>query len=659
MKPIGTITKYYPFIEQAVRDIIDSIVTEAEDYRDFVVKLGERASQENVPFMLAYLAVKHALNTQKFEIVDSLGEKFGDVSFIRPLILMSRGLRGDRDALDGTLRAADEAIVACFEDWLIMEMHNIKLYTIAELADFQPDVPKAAEEARQHLRNRGTLESLAFWIYWAQGNAHFTSGEHDDAVEAFQAALLIARDHEDPNEAAYALKQLGEVVRFTDLAKALELFLDAAEEFKALGNFWGSASVLNSIGLLFASIGQYEEAVECHTESLRLQESNRLMPTLPLLNLAWLYCDIGDSGNALEFARMALDASRLTHGDSSVIYSHANLAMAFALALNNRVDEASRFLDTGLEAVVKVGSELDLMRYFLVRGLIEREKGDLAGSAQTYLRALEISERFGSPRYTVTCLLRLTEIEVALYIQESDTDHVEKATLSLSRIEQIAQEQSYPKVFVRVALLKADLLKAKGSRDTARKVMEEALEICRRAGMESMGKLVEERLAQLGIDQSKPELVEAILDLVKGVVIPSKKTQEIPYEIFGAIVIYREGGFELYSKYLDDRFTSDPSLVAGLISAVTIFAQELREDTEGELQAILHHDIAVLLEHGEFVSCALMTDRDTYRARVILRRFLEIFEEEFSYELRAFDGTMAPFRRADQLLEKILEQIDD
>ncbi|MHA1958641.1 MAG: hypothetical protein ACW99U_00265 [Candidatus Thorarchaeota archaeon] len=656
MEPIGTITKYYPFLEPEVRDIIDSVTREAENYRNFVVLLGERVRIGRARPILAYLAVKHALNTQQFEVIDEIAETHGDFAIIKPLVHLSLSLRGDRDALDETLRSADKAILTGSADWLTMEMHNIKLFAIAELAKTHMEVPDAIDEARRHMSNKDVLESLTFWVYWARGTALHTSGEQNDAVKAFQTALQIARGQSDPNEAAYALKDMAGVVKFSDLAKALELFLEAADEFKTLGNIWGSAAVLNSIGMLFTSVSRYDDALECYTESIRLKESIRLIPTIPLLNLSWLYSDIGDGESAVEFARMGLDSSRISHGDSSVVFSYANLATAYALAVNGQVDEASKYLDTGLEAVVRIGSDLDLIRYFLVRGLVEREKDDFEAATQTFLRVLRSSERFGSPRYVVTSLLSLAEIEISKYIGDDEPEHLKRATLHLSRIEQIAQEQSYPSVFVKVAMLKAELQRAKGQREDARGSLLEAIKICKSAGLDSLCKKVEGMLSGLDVDMSKPQITMEFVNLVKDVVVPSKGIQEIPFEILGCLVIFREGGFEVYARYLDEKLSSDPSLVAALISAVASFTTELREDAVGELHSIVHHDIAVLLEHGEHVTCALLADRDTYNARVLLRRFLERFEEDYSDDLISFDGTLAPFRTADKIFELFLEQ---
>ena len=53
LKPIGTVTKYYPFLDDEVKNILDSIMVRAENYYDFVNLLGNIVLEEDVPVHLA------------------------------------------------------------------------------------------------------------------------------------------------------------------------------------------------------------------------------------------------------------------------------------------------------------------------------------------------------------------------------------------------------------------------------------------------------------------------------------------------------------------------------------------------------------------------------------------------------------------------------
>ena len=197
------------------------------------------------------------------------------------------------------------------------------------------------------------------------------------------------------------------------------------------------------------------------------------------------------------------------------------------------------------------------------------------------------------------------------------------------------------------------LQKMQGRNEDARELLQNALELCQSSGMNYVRERVENSIKNLENDEPIVQIVERFSNHLKNTTIPAAQTKEIQYTILGCIVMLREGGLEIYSKYTSDELLSDPSMVAGLISAVSTFASGLKEDSRGELQSIVHQDIAVLLEHGRNVSCALLSDKDTYQARIQQRKFIEQFEDTFSDQLLKFDGGISAFKIADEFFSTI------
>jgi tetratricopeptide (TPR) repeat protein len=654
VKPIGVITKYYRYLDPETRKRTDTIITISKNYPDFVKALGQYIFSEEASSILAYLAVRHALNIQQHDIIDKISTKYGDVGAIGALVLLSRGLRGNLQSTNDAFKLADSVISTSVNDWLTMEMYNVKLFSMVELRVNAGDLENTLSAAQKHLGNRRDLECLSFWVYWSRANILRESGNHEEATRIFNVALSISNEYNDSYEAAFCMRDLGRAAKSTDMQKGLELLIEAGEMFKELGNRLGAADVLNSIGVISTSMGEFDQAIECFVESIRLRESVQLIPTIPLLNLSWLYSDIGDGERANYYAQKGLNASKRSHGELSDAHAYASLATAYALTIMKEVEGAQHYLDDALECIVVTGTEENLVRYYFVRGLLERQQNDLTAVSKTFLRVLRLSEKLDSLRFVVSCFLHLAEVEVAMFVEDNEAPHLEKASLFLSRVEQIASEQSYPNVIVEVSILKAELLKAKGNLDAARQSLSEALDFCKRSGMKTIQSKVQDALDQLEIKETKSDVAKRVMNLIGNVVIPSGKAREIPFEILGCIVIFRNAGVEVFSKYLDARLTSDPSMVAALISAVSSFAHELREDSGGELHSIVHHDIAVLLEHGHFTTCALLTDKDTYDGRAALRRFLESFENRFEEQLKKFDGGLRIFESAEDLFSEFL-----
>ena len=74
LKPIGTITKFYPFLEQDTVDSIEAVMKLTENYRDFVIGLAKLACDEEVSTELFRFTVIQA-NTIGFGYDDEIWDK--------------------------------------------------------------------------------------------------------------------------------------------------------------------------------------------------------------------------------------------------------------------------------------------------------------------------------------------------------------------------------------------------------------------------------------------------------------------------------------------------------------------------------------------------------------------------------------------------------
>lgn len=77
MKPIGTITNYFPFLEEETINVLRSVMEEASDYYDFVVRIGNKVCDEDVSLELAYIAALHVYLARARKLQEKLREKFG------------------------------------------------------------------------------------------------------------------------------------------------------------------------------------------------------------------------------------------------------------------------------------------------------------------------------------------------------------------------------------------------------------------------------------------------------------------------------------------------------------------------------------------------------------------------------------------------------
>lgn len=124
MKPMGTVTKYYPFIDDDTKSILDTLMDEASNYYDFVGLLCKTVLENEVPINLGYLAAGHAWWTRKKDVIDLSQEKYKDVPHIHPWKYIPDMTDMDQQFYhDQIVQAIDKILESPQEDWIEIELH--------------------------------------------------------------------------------------------------------------------------------------------------------------------------------------------------------------------------------------------------------------------------------------------------------------------------------------------------------------------------------------------------------------------------------------------------------------------------------------------------------------------------------------------------------
>ncbi|MFX0065201.1 MAG: Ig-like domain-containing protein, partial [Candidatus Hermodarchaeota archaeon] len=89
-----------------------------------------------------------------------------------------------------------------------------------------------------------------------------------------------------------------------------------------------------------------------------------------------------------------------------------------------------------------------------------------------------------------------------------------------------------------------------------------------------------------------------------------------------AIIILRDTGVPLYSLGLTEDFRAEPELISGFISAINKFASQIFDEREN-LEIIRHGGYTLILETEAGLIVALITDKETPKARSYLHKFVE------------------------------------
>jgi len=81
---MGTITKYYPFIDEDTKSILNSLMAESSSYYDFVQRLSEKVLKDEVSVNLSYLAAAHVWWCRLEGKQNLIQKKYKEVPCIRP-----------------------------------------------------------------------------------------------------------------------------------------------------------------------------------------------------------------------------------------------------------------------------------------------------------------------------------------------------------------------------------------------------------------------------------------------------------------------------------------------------------------------------------------------------------------------------------------------
>jgi len=264
--------------------------------------------------------------------------------------------------------------------------------------------------------------------YYCLGEAYFTAGEIDRAIENFKkASACLKKEYEekakllsvmfintqefepsDPN-LALLYKRLGDAYkRKEDLDTALFYYEKSLLLARDLGFKELEKDTLFNMSDIFYYEEDYDSALECLEEILTLQEDEKER-VITYHYIGLFYFKKGEYNEAIRYLKEAIEISE-RYGD----YSEGGMAMlslAMVYLTIKDYENAEYYLSDGLKRFQKVGEKHGEGMALAFFGLYFRDKGDLQ-SAREYLRkAYEIFRSIGAEEEAEDVLIELAEIE--------------------------------------------------------------------------------------------------------------------------------------------------------------------------------------------------------------------------------------------------------
>jgi tetratricopeptide (TPR) repeat protein len=485
MKPIGTITNYFPFLEEETIGVLRSVMEEASDYYDFVVRLGNKVCDEDVPLELAYIAALHVEHAREWKLQEKLREKFKDTPEIVAWTFPCRSPADRTIYYDEFHEVLSRVIERNPPDWMLIDFHY---YPEAWFCGPPSEASETLRKIRAILDRNPEFECFESYYHDVKGGIHLAEGDIVNSIMAFQKTLEITKKCDDIYLVMWSNIGLADVFRNNDAKAAIEYVEEANKIASSLCLPWQMTLTRNRMGHIFRVRGEYDMALECNFAGVELYYHD-IGPSSGICGaISSIYYDIGDEIQALHWAN---EGFRSTGGKGDVLLHEIK---SHALVQLGRLEEAESHLNQLHKLSLASAIESETALYLYSRGLYELKSGNPQTAIDSLEQALAIFEQINIQISINRCLIALTQAEIQL-ASESGTE--DSSGPWMVRLESHARKKDYPGIQMHAALMRAEFLAKQGRKEEAQEVLQDALDILDSPSVKTLRKKIKKMIDEL------------------------------------------------------------------------------------------------------------------------------------------------------------------
>ncbi len=476
MKPIGTITQYFSFIDEQTKTVLENVMREATDYCDFVEKLDNMVINNDSPVMVVYFAIHFSMIGHNYKLIDKIREKYGHHLILGPNLFYSSVYQGTYRDAEKVHELADAVLKLQPEDWLALEMNLIKfeidmrnypetmyptslMNNIQELIASNPDFGFYEIVLCDYLAIRAQVD-----------------GDVNERIRSLERGIQIADKYDDQLRKANFLTLLGSIkMNFdrTESRKALEEAYQIVDSSLGIPSYF--ANILYYLSLLDSIKGEFDNAIEGCLEAVTIRERVGLEIGNAASFLSIFYNAIGEPESGLEWGQMAEDQFR----GRPYLINYAIMSQVWSLILLKRLIEAQALIDSVRESIVKSGNEDHIAWLHFVTGIMEVEQGDFPLALSSIEEGIKIFEQKGTWLLLELIFLhQLAKVEIL----SSSTDEI--VSPSLAVLEERAINEDLPGFLGLALLLKADVALLSNNDELLREIIPQLQLLSEKKGLE-------------------------------------------------------------------------------------------------------------------------------------------------------------------------------
>lgn len=251
--------------------------------------------------------------------------------------------------------------------------------------------------------------------------------ELDKALSCCEKGLTCFQKSGHKKGIAHVYYQMGEIYRFSNTDKALELLFSSLEISGKIGDIQKVASTYATIGNILYERGQTDEAVNYYEKSLHISEKIGDMMGIARCcnNIGVKYALEWKWSRAMEYYYRTLDICLKIQDRKGIAFSYSNLGRAYSrLGLLEKGLEYF-FASLNLREELSDKKEMSYLHYNI--GLTFQEMGDFRTALQWMEKSVHVRESIGHTTGAARCYASMGDIYGELGEYDKALQFLEKA----------------------------------------------------------------------------------------------------------------------------------------------------------------------------------------------------------------------------------------
>lgn len=332
------------------------------------------------------------------------------------------------------------------------------------------------------------------------GLAHLSMNQNGECLTSMKKAESLFRELGEDLEAAKCLGYQGIVQgNLGELRGAVETLEKAREECRALHYEHGVAATTNNLGALHTRLGNYDEALRYHLQSIEIERSlGRTIGIANNLNLMGnIHADLGNYDRAKDLYQEALALYEELGQLPGISQALGNIGNIFEDQGAN--EQALQYFERALEVAREAGQPTLEAGPLTNMGIVFRNLGQYEKALECHRKAVEIREETGERSRLAVTLLNMGEVLLL-------AGRLPEAVDTLERVREDSEELGMSTILEAAVFNLAEARARLGHYDRAHALLAEYVELHQVTISEEHHRTVSELQARYDADRKREEI---------------------------------------------------------------------------------------------------------------------------------------------------------